>query len=161
MNKNESDSKKLWDLIKHIEVAMLTTQEADGSLHSRPMATQPGDFDGYLWFFTEASAHKVDEVHHHRQVNICYVDSPKGRYVSVSGRAQVLRDPAKVHEFWRPFLRAWFPKGPDSEEVALLRVKVDKAEYWESPSSKVVGMVGFGVEKDAGAMGGRTLSIAR
>ena len=44
---------KVRDLIKGIKIAMLTTvNPTDGSLHSRPMATQEAEFDGDLWFFT-------------------------------------------------------------------------------------------------------------
>ena len=60
---NES-IKKLSEMIKDIEIAMLTTAEPDGSLRSRPMATQQFEFDGDLWFFTRASSPKVDEIEH-------------------------------------------------------------------------------------------------
>ena len=32
----------------------------------------------------------------------------------------------------------WFPEGKDDPEIALLRVNLEKAEYWDSPSSTVV-----------------------
>lgn len=147
MNKNDNSLDKLWDLIKNLEVAMLTTLDSDGTLHSRPMATQQPSFDGHLWFFTQASAHKVDEVQHHRQVNVSYVDSEKNRFVSVTGQAQVVRDTGKARELWQPYLRAWLPKGVDDPEVALIRVRVDQAEYWDSPSSKVEQI--FGIFKAA------------
>jgi len=38
--------KKLRELIKDMRFAMLTTAEEDGTLRSRPMATQEFDFDG-------------------------------------------------------------------------------------------------------------------
>jgi general stress protein 26 len=38
--KHEENVKKLREMIKGIEFAMLTTIEDDGSLRSRPMATQ-------------------------------------------------------------------------------------------------------------------------
>jgi general stress protein 26 len=34
--------------------------------------------------------------------------------------------------------RAWFPKGPDDPEVAVLRVDVHEGDYWEASSSKIV-----------------------
>ena len=145
MNKNENDLKKFWDLIKHLEVVLFTTMEPDGTLHTRPMAALQTDFDGSLWFFTEAASHKVDEINHHPQVNVTYVDSVKNRFISASGKAHVVRDRAKARELWLPFLRAWFPNGVDSPEVTLLRVQVDKVEFWESPSSKSVGLLGFSI----------------
>src|SRR5688500_13245886 len=111
MNKTGNDVKKVWDLIKNIEVAMLTTQDSNGMLHSRPMATQKLEFDGCLWFSTEAGSHKVDELHHQSQVNVAYVDTEKNRYVSICGKGQLVRDKAKAAEFWQPFLRAWFSMG--------------------------------------------------
>ena len=143
MNKQSSDIDKLREIIKNLEVAMFTTQDAEGRLCSRPMATQQVAFDGYLWFFTEASAHKVDDVQHHRQVNVSYVDPDKNRYISISGRAQVVRDVVQARQLWKPYLRAWFPKGVDDPEVALLKVEVHHAEYWDSPSSKVVQLLDF------------------
>ena len=134
--------KKLGELIKDIEIAMLTTED-DGLLHSRPMATQKFEFDGDLWFFTEASSHKVDEINRARQVNVSYADPKHQRYISVSGAAELVRDQAKIKELWNPILKAWFPDGLDDPDLALLRVGVTRAEYWEAPNGKVVQLVGF------------------
>lgn len=137
------DVKKLGELIQDINVAMLTTVCDDGSLRSRPMATQQtGDFDGTLWFFTKADAPKVHEADHH-PVNLAYAKPDKQHYVSVSGKAALVRDQAKIKELWNPMYKAWFPKGLDDPELALLRVDVEKAEYWDSPSSTMVHLVGF------------------
>ena len=40
---------------------MLSTINADRSLHSRPMAPTQVAFDGDLWFFTGADAPKEEE----------------------------------------------------------------------------------------------------
>lgn len=135
--------KKLRDLIKDIKFAMLTTIEDDGSLRSRPMATQDCDFDGDLWFFTNAKAPKVEEVQHDQHVNVSYAEPDQQKYVSVSGTAQLVRDRSKIEELWNPLFKAWFPQGLEDPDLALLKVNVDKAEYWDSPSSKVVRLAGF------------------
>lgn len=135
--------KKLREMIKDIEIAMLTTAEPDGSLRSRPMATQKFEFDGDLWFFTRASSPKVDEIEQEHHVNVSYAAPDKQRYVSVSGRARLVRDKNKIEELWSPILKAWFPKGLDDPDLALLKVAVEQAEYWDSPSSTVAQLVGF------------------
>lgn len=134
---------KLAELIKDIEFAMLTTVEEDGSLRSRPMATQEAEFDGNLWFFTRASTPKVGEVEREQHVNVAYAAPDAQRYVSVSGRARVVRDRAKLEELWTPVLKAWFPEGLDDPDIALLKVTVDHAEYWDAPSSKVAHAIGL------------------
>lgn len=138
-----SDVEKIRDLIKGISFAMLTTVDEDGSLRSRPMQTQEAEFNGELWFFTSASSAKVDEVRSDQRVNLSYSDPDDNRYVSLSGTATLVRDRERIKELWKPALKAWFPGGQDDPEVALLRVKVEKAEYWDSPSSKMVQLAGF------------------
>jgi len=144
MSTPQSDTEKLAKLIKGINVAMLTTQDDDGTLRSRPMQTQSAEeFDGTLWFFSQFSSHKMHEVDREHQVNLSYADPANNRYVSVSGQATVSRDRAKVDELWSPVLKAWFPKGKDDPDIALLKVEVSKAEYWDAPSSTLVKLVGF------------------
>ena len=134
---------KLGKLIEDIGFAMLTTAMPDGTLRSRPMATQRTPFDGTLWFFTPAESAKVHEVQAERHVNVSYADPAKNNYVSVSGRATVVRDRAKVKELWSESLRTWFPKGADDPDIALLKVTVDAAEYWDAPSSAMVHLYGY------------------
>lgn len=143
MAERNEEFQKLTELIKDIRVAMLTTADDDGTLRSRPMATHEVESDADLWFFTQEHSAKVEEVQREHQVNVSYADSDKQRFVSVSGRAVLVTDPAKIRELWTPYLKAWFPKGIDDPELALLKVTVEKAEYWEGPSSKIVQLFGF------------------
>ena len=133
----------LGGLIRGIKVAMMTTVEQDGSLRSRPMWTHDRDFDGELWFFTKEHSPKVDEVEHDHHVSLAYSDPTKDRYVSVSGRCRLVLDKDKARELWNPTLKAWFPEGLEDPELALLRVSVEKAEYWDTPNSRMVQLAGF------------------
>jgi general stress protein 26 len=130
----QNDVKLLGDKIKGIRIAMMTTVETDGSLRSRPMATQDMEFDGDLWFFTKASAPKVDDVQRDEQVNLGYSKPDENLFVSVSGTAQLVRDRQKMDELWKPALKAWFPNGKEDPDLALLKVTVESAEYWDAPS---------------------------
>ncbi len=135
--------KKLGEMIEDIDFAMLTTIDEDGTLRSRPMSTQQVEFDGDLWFFTRASAPKVDEVEHDHRVNLSYSKPEDQRYVSISGTARLVRDRTKIEELWSPALKAWFPKGLEDPDIALLKVSVERAEYWDSSSSTMAHIVGF------------------
>jgi general stress protein 26 len=134
---------KLRELIKDIDIAMLTTQEPDGTLRSRPMGTQQTEFDGDLWFFTRIDAPKVHEVQQTRDVNVSYADEDNQRYVSVSGRATVLRDQQKIDELWSPIAKVWFPDGKDDPSLALLKVNVTQAEYWDASANRMVQLAHF------------------
>lgn len=134
---------KVGELIRNINMAMLTTEAEDGLLHSRPMATQQTDFDGTLWFFTGLASGKVNELEWNPEVNLSYAQPSDSRYVSVSGTAEVVQDRRKMQELWNEIYRAWFPKGLDDPDLGLLKVEVSSAEYWESPSGKMVQIFGF------------------
>ena len=83
--------RKLGELIKDIRIAMLTTLDQEGNLHSRPMATQREPFDGDLWFFTRAHGGMSSEIEHDQRVNLAFSSPSDNRYVSVTGRAEDLR----------------------------------------------------------------------
>jgi general stress protein 26 len=134
---------KVAELIKDINIAMLTTEADDGLLHSRPMATQKTEFDGTLWFFTGLSTGKVSEIDWNPEVNLSYAEPKDTRYVSVSGSAEIVDDKAKMQELWSDIYRAWFPQGLDDPDLCLMKVEVSFAEFWDVPSGKMVQVFGF------------------
>ena len=134
----QGDLQKIRELIKDIDFCMLTTVDESGDLRSRPMSSNGDvDDDGDIWFFTNASSHKVTEIEKLPKVNVSFADPDNQRYISISGTAQLVRDRAKIDELWKPEFKMWFPEGKDDPEVALLRVSLEKAEYWDSPSSTI------------------------
>ena len=135
--------RKVADLIGEVTFAMLTTVEPDGTLRSRPMAVQQSEFDGDLWFFTRDDSAKVEEVRREQRVNVAFAKPSDQTYVSISGRATVVDDRQKAEELWSPAYKAWFPDGLDDPHLTLLKVEVDQAEYWDSPSSVIVYAIGL------------------
>ena len=140
---------KLTGLIEHTKFTMMATvSSADGTIRSRPMATQHvGDRSslepGTLWFFTQRSSHKVEELRANPQVNLGYIGQGETLFISVSGTAELVVDEKKNAELWNPVLKAWFPKGLDDPELSLLRVRATQAEYWDNTSNKLVQLFGY------------------
>ncbi|MFN6943803.1 MAG: pyridoxamine 5'-phosphate oxidase family protein [Cytophagaceae bacterium] len=134
---------KLKDLVKDIKIAMLTTVDTDGSLRSRPMSVSEIDNGGCLWFFTPANAPKAEEIEHDGHVNVSFMEKGTENYVSISGQASTIKDRNKIDELWSPILKAWFPEGKKDPNIALIRVEIEKAEYWDSPSGKLKQVFGM------------------
>ena len=65
------------------------------------------------------------------QVNLAYADIGSNTYVSVAGKAEVVLDRELVKRFWNPHVSAWFPKGLDDPDLALIKVTAEGAEYWD------------------------------
>lgn len=147
---------KVGSMIKDIGFAMLTTAEEDGTLRSRPMQTLQLDAEGQLWFFTGLSSPKVQQALENRKVCVAYARPDKQDYVSVSGTARVVRDRAKMQALWTPFIKPWFPKGLDDPDLVLLTVRIEDAEYWDSPGTAVgryYGLAKAMVTSDKEALG--------
>lgn len=149
---------KLKAMLEDIDFAMLTTI-AGGKLRSRPMSTQEVDEKGNLWFFTSEDTHKVDEIEADDRVLVAYSKPEDNTFVSVFGRAKLVKDRDKIEELWNPIHKAWFPEGVDDPKLCLLKISVEEAEYWDSPNSKLVQIAGFmkalvtGHESDGGKHG--------
>ncbi|MFD5224155.1 pyridoxamine 5'-phosphate oxidase family protein [Microbacterium sp. NPDC058342] len=135
------DRKKLADLIKDFRFAMLTTQDPDGKLVSRPLTVQEAEFDGDLWFLVSmtSSPGATQAVDAAANVALSSDDS----WVSLSGMARLVEDRQKVDELWNPVVEAWFPDGPDDPDVGVLKFTADSAEYWNMPGGKISAAFSF------------------
>lgn len=135
-------TQKMWAMMKDIGFAMMTTED-EGALRARPMVAAQDEFDGNLWFFTRASSHKVQEAEGGQPVGVTYADPGKQDYVSLSGNAKLVRDRATIDAHWQESLRTWFPGGKDDPDIAMLKVEIAMAEYWDAPNSTMVHAYGY------------------
>ena len=121
---------KLLTMIEALDVGMLTTEDKNGHLRSRPMVTQRVE-EGVLWFLSARDTPKILEVQKDSEVNVSYADPNNEVYISVSGVARTFQDPAKVQELWSSGGQRWFPEGPRDPSITILKVKITQAEYWD------------------------------
>jgi general stress protein 26 len=124
------------DLITAGGVAMLTTVDDAGRLASRPMLPLLLEDDKRLHFLTHASSQKIRQVALHPSVAVT-VSGPASTYLALTGRAVVSHDRDMIDRLWNPTYRAWFPDGAADQDVAVLSVTVERADFWEAPTSRV------------------------
>lgn len=138
---DDSDRKHLRELVADAKLAMFTTMTAEGKHVSRPMALQEAQFDGDLWFFAYDESAVVAEVRAEPEVNLSFTDNSSA-WTSIAGRAEIVRDPQKAADLYWPALKVWFPDGPDTPGLTLIKVHADSAQFWEGPSSTVGKVAG-------------------
>ncbi|MGI8546285.1 MAG: pyridoxamine 5'-phosphate oxidase family protein [Gemmatimonadaceae bacterium] len=136
MTTTEKKIEELYKLIDGIEIAMFTTRRADGSLVSRPMATQKRIAGADLYFVTDVESHKLEELENDPHVNVSYYRDRTREWVSVAGAARLSKSRAKIKELYRPDWKAWFGDeggardgGPDDPRIGLIMVDADSVEY--------------------------------
>ena len=140
-NQNSPELAHVAHLIEGIPVAMLTHVQADGTLASRPMSPLEMDAQGAIWFFVDVRAEQAE---HLRVISLSFSDIGHGTYVSLSGAGEIDIDIGRAHiqHLWTPMARPWFPDGPDSESLALLKFVPECADYWDAPNSRMVRAFG-------------------
>ena len=136
---------KVRQMVKDISVCMFTTQDAAGIMHARPMApmADPTPDDDTIWFFTHASTPKTDEMSADGNVLLSFSSPATQDFLSLTGKALVMRDVEKQKALWSEGARVWFPKGPESEDLALIAFHPEQAQYWDSPSTAMLYAYGY------------------
>ena len=136
---SETDSRaKLVELMNDMPIAMMTTYGSDGP-RSVPMARQQVEPDAEMWFITARDTEHVRDLGSDPTVSITF--SSRDAWVAMTGRAYVVDDLGKLKELWNTFAEAWLPGGPEDPNATLIRVDVDKAEYWDMLSAAMVDLL--------------------
>jgi general stress protein 26 len=133
---HDDDTRKVAELIKDIRVAMLPHTDSTGRLVSHPMATQEVEFDGDVLFIAERDSHKCQDIAAQSPAKVNVSFSSGSSWVSLSGTAEIVDDPAKLEELWNTFTDAWMEGGPEAPNNVLIKVSADSAEFWDTPGSK-------------------------
>lgn len=110
---------------------MLTT-EADGKLRGRPMAAYAEELENAIYFLTDASSHKDEEIARYPHVCLAFADSKGQKYVSLSGAAEIQDDREKIRDLWATPAEAWWDNA-DDPSIRVLKITPSSAEYWDSP----------------------------
>ena len=121
---------RVWDIIEKVGVCMLTTQFA-GGLRARPIETRPDRDADLIFFVTDVRSAKEDEIEAAPDVGLVIFDPKDKAYLSITGRARVMRDAAKMKAVWRKTDELWWPGGPTDPNVCLMRIEPLTAELWD------------------------------
>ncbi|MEN0014130.1 MAG: pyridoxamine 5'-phosphate oxidase family protein, partial [Solirubrobacteraceae bacterium] len=92
-------------------------------------------------FFASDESPKAEQLEADPSVNVAITS--KSSWVSVAGRAEIVQDRAKIKDLWNTGVEAWFPDGPDGDDVALLKITPDSAEYWDVPGTRVAATIAY------------------
>ena len=86
---------------------------------------------------------KHDEIDAAPDVGLVFIDPKDKAYLSITGRARVIRDVAKTERVWRKTDEVWWPGGPTDPDVCLLFIEPLTAELWDGPASAAIAAFEF------------------
>lgn len=140
----ETKYNTLLNLIENQNVAMMTTTQNDGHLKARPMGISQLNEDGTIWFFSNENSCKANEIANHPHINLSIADTSNQGYVSISGKASIHHDKAKMEELMNPMVKAWFPEGLNDPTISLIKVEMEKAAYWTNDGNRLTQLYELG-----------------
>jgi general stress protein 26 len=146
---HSKEREQVWDITEKIGVCMLTTVAADG-MRSRPMHATTDRDAGRLWFITDRRGAKEDEINAAPEVCLAFAETSSNTYLSITGKAEMRRDPAKAEALWNREARAWWPKGATDPDVRVLKVALEKAEYWDGRGNSITVALKLAIARATG-----------
>jgi general stress protein 26 len=132
-----ADIDRVWDIVEKVGVGMLTTRFA-GGLRSRPVEPRLDRGKAVIRIVTDVRGLKDDEIERWPDVGLVVVSAGDRAYLSITGHAAVMRDPAMARKIWHASDDVWWPGGPDDSNVRVIVVTPSRAELWDGPSSSMV-----------------------
>jgi general stress protein 26 len=135
-NDERGTREELRAVLEEFDTAMLVTKDDEGAPRARPMAMRQRPNDTALWFLTADETAKVEEIERDPMVAAVFYRDRDRAWVSVSGRAALVRDVQRTKELWSPIMKGWFDS-PDDPNILLIRVEPHHAEFYEPKGTKV------------------------
>jgi general stress protein 26 len=147
---SEKDSlNRIWDIVEKSNSCMLMTQFT-GGLRARPLEARPDRDAGLIFFVTDYHSDKENEIQARPEVGVVFIDSKDNAYLSITGRASVLRDLERTKAIWRKSDDVWWPGGPNDPKVCALQIEPIIGELWDGPRSRLVTYLEFAKAKLTG-----------
>lgn len=129
--------KHVVETLKDIDFVMLNTHTTGGKIAGRPMSNNRDvEYDGDSWFFVDQESRTFTDVSTDPNVTLS-VQGSKGLlgkpplFLSIEGQAEIIRDPAQLRDHWVSDLERWWPKGPETPGIVLLKVHAQRIHYWD------------------------------
>jgi len=131
MSSQTESLSKFYELLNRFDTGMLITHCGGNTLHARPMAVAQVEDNCDLWFITSLDSPKSTEIRSNEEVLVTF-QNKRDEFITLSGRAELVRDPKKISELWRESFKVWFPDGVNDPNLALIHVEGRQGEYWDN-----------------------------
>jgi len=97
------------EIMKAARFCALITLDSNGRVHARTMDPFPPEENMVVWLATNPKSRKVAEIRHHNHVTLYYFVRDDQAYVTISGRARIVRDAAEKARHWKDEWKDFYP----------------------------------------------------
>ncbi len=123
--------------MRDIDFTILSTRTEGGAIAGRPMSNnREVEFDGDAFFFACDNTRTVSDIARDPRVGLGFQGKSgalglKPFFLTVEGRAELIRDKAAFAEHWTKDLDRWFEQGIDTPGLVLIKVSAERLHYWD------------------------------
>ena len=126
--------------LRQIDICMMVTVSKRGQCNSRPMSNNRDvKYNGDMYFFTYEKTQKVRDIETNPQLCLNFEGS-KDLYISITGRAKLIRNKTSFAEHWDESLSQWFKKGIGTPGMVLIHVKGSRVAYWQRDKQGAISL---------------------
>lgn len=123
--------------MRDIDFAMLSTRTSGGAVASRPMSNnRQVEYDGDNFFFTLQDTGSFRDITGDPNVGLSFQGKSgalgmKPFFITIEGKAELIRDKSQFAEHWTKDLDEWFSDGVDTPGLVLIKVHADRLHFWD------------------------------
>jgi len=126
--------------MKQLDICMMVTFIKRGGMNCRPMSNNKDvTYKGDSYFFTYEKSKKIKELEASPHVLLNF-EGKSSLYISVAGKAKLIRDKATFQVHWVDSLNQWFEDGIDTKGLVLIHVKGQRLQYWQNEKQGEIKM---------------------
>ena len=126
--------------LREMDICMMVTVSKRGQFNSRPMSNNRDvKYNGDMYFFSYEKTQKIRDIEGGSQACLNF-EGIKDLYVSITGRAKLIRNKTTFAEHWNKSLDQWFSKGIDTPGMVLIRVVGSKLHYWQREKEGIINL---------------------
>jgi general stress protein 26 len=116
------------DIIQKARYCTFITIDSTGQPQARIVDPIAPGADFVVWFATNPRSRKVGQVEANAKVTLSCFDTASSSYVTLLGRASLVRDVSEKQRHWKKDWAAIYPNGPTGDDVVLIRVTPGRLE---------------------------------
>ncbi|GAA3892793.1 pyridoxamine 5'-phosphate oxidase family protein [Sphingomonas limnosediminicola] len=134
--------------MRDIDFAILSTRTSNGDIAARPMSNnRQVEYDGDNFFFTNQDTGSVRDITGDPSVGLAYQAKSgalhmKPFFITVEGKAELIRDKARFEKHWTKDLDDWFKEGFDTPGLVLIKVHASRIHYWDGYREGEIDLAG-------------------
>ena len=128
MDKQEAIKEAL-DIVNKSRLCLLSTNVENGFPNVRVMSNRKYEGLRNIWFKTDTSSRKVQQLQKDNRACVCYLDNELARELILEGYMEILQDVESKRKVWEEGDEKYNPLGPEDPDLTVLLFTAIHGEY--------------------------------